>query len=252
MTSAAAEMNTGATCILRSMSPPFLSDDLMSPSDREVLRWLNGVASMRDEQTGAHTVRMATYSGAIAASYGLHDSQVQLIVAAAPLHDIGKLGVPDFILNKPGQLTDLERERMKEHAKHGYDLLAASDSLVIRLAAEIALSHHERWDGMGYPRALAGEDIPLSARIVALADCFDALTTTRPYKRAWSVDASVAFIREGNGHFDPRIISAFLDALPQILRLKQWYESAAGAAAVQSHRSETISFETSDLARAVI
>jgi response regulator RpfG family c-di-GMP phosphodiesterase len=248
MTPAVAVNANEVTCILRSMSSLFLSDDLMSPSDREVLRWLGGVASMRDEKTGAHTARMASYTGAIAAAYGLHDAQVQLLVAAAPLHDIGKLGVPDSILNKPGSLTPTERERMKLHAQMGYDLLASSDSLVLQLGAEIALSHHERWDGAGYPRGLAREAIPLSGRIVALADCFDALTTVRSYKSAWSVDKSVDFIRNSdNGHFDPKVISAFLSCLPNILQLKDWYEFAADGD-VLSYRFETIDAQALDAA----
>src|SRR5690606_5577621 len=131
--------------------------------------------------------------GLIAEAIGLPDEDVRMIEAAAPLHDIGKISVPDSILNKPGPLDDEEMAIMRRHPQHGYEVLRDSPSRFVQVGAEIALRHHERWDGSGYPDGLVGESIPLSARIVAIADVLDALTTKRPYKRAWSMEESMDF-----------------------------------------------------------
>ncbi len=141
------------------------------------------------------------------------------------MHDIGKVGIPDHILLKPGKLSAEEFAIMKRHAILGYDILADSNSEMLQAGAQIALSHHEKYDGSGYPHSLVGDDIPLFARIVAVADVFDALTSERPYKMAWDVDRALAMLREGAGkHFDPKCVEAFQAALPQILEIKILYQ----------------------------
>ena len=157
----------------------------------------------------------------IARKLGVDKEYQQAILLAAPMHDVGKLGIPDSILLKPGRLTAEEFEIMKGHPKHGFDILNESSSPVIQLAASIALSHHERFDGAGYPRALRGEAIPLEGRIVAVADVFDALTSSRPYKKAWSLEDARAHLESGSGsHFDPACIDAFLGVWPQVLAIR--------------------------------
>lgn len=179
--------------------------------EREILFRLAKATESRDNGTGAHLERMARYSGLIAEAIGLSDEEARMIEAAAPLHDIGKISVPDAILNKPGPLTPEEIKVMREHPRHGYEVLRDSTSRFVQLGAEIALRHHERWDGSGYPDGLAGEDIPLAARIVAIADVLDALTTARPYKTAWSMDAALDYLRQNSGSmFDPRLVEALI------------------------------------------
>jgi len=158
-----------------------------------------------------HTNRVGRAAAEIASELGLEPALVELIREAAPLHDIGKLAIPDEILLKPGPLTLEERVRMQSHAEIGGDVLRGSCSPVLRLAATIAMSHHERWDGSGYPAGLSGEAIPLVGRIVAVADVFDALTQDRPYKRAWPQELALAEIKRTAGsHFDPCVVDAFL------------------------------------------
>jgi len=168
-------------------------------------------AEFRDPETGAHVERMAMYSRLIARHLGWKAQAADNLYRAAPMHDVGKLGIPDQILLKPGRLTEGEQVIMRRHAEIGYAILSGSQSPLIRLGAEIALTHHERWDGAGYPHRLAGEAIPLSGRIVAVADVFDALTSTRPYKAPWPLDRARAFLEENRGrHFDPACVDAFL------------------------------------------
>lgn len=188
----------------------------------ETLVRLARAAEFRDPETGAHIQRMAHCSQLIARRIGLSVQQQEILMRAAPLHDVGKLGTPDRILLKPGKLTPDEWEVMKQHAVIGYEILRESASPVIQAGAEIAWSHHEKFDGSGYPRGLAGEAIPLFGRIVAIADVFDALTSTRPYKRPWSVDEAIAFMREQAGrHFDPALLDAFIDVLPEVIGVMQ-------------------------------
>jgi len=176
----------------------------------ETLQRLALAAEYRDEDTHQHTERVGSTAALLAELLGLTDEEVALIRLAAPLHDVGKLAVPDGILLKPGKLTTDEFRRMQEHVIAGASLLAGSASQVLQLAAQIALTHHERWDGTGYPNQLRGEDIPISGRIVAVADVFDALTHDRPYKAAWPVKAAVAEIGRLSGRqFDPRVVAAF-------------------------------------------
>jgi len=177
----------------------------------ETLHRLAIAAEYRDDETFEHTGRVGVSAAAIAERLGLGADQVKLVREAAPLHDVGKLAIPDRILLKPGKLTAQEWEVMKAHAALGADLLSGSSSPVLQMAAVIAASHHERWDGTGYPSGLAGEEIALVGRVVAVADVFDALTHDRPYKPAWPVDQAVGEIRRAAGsQLDPRVVAAFL------------------------------------------
>ncbi len=177
----------------------------------EVLERLAHAAEYRDDATGQHTRRVGQVSGFLARALRLPQELVMLIRRAAPLHDVGKIGIPDDILLKRGQLTPDEFELMKSHTTIGANILSGGWFPLLRLAEEIALTHHERWDGTGYPRGLRGEAIALSGRIVAIADAFDALTHVRPYKYAWSVEQAVTELQRCAGaQFDPRIVDAFL------------------------------------------
>lgn len=183
----------------------------LEDSRLETLRRLGLAAEYRDDATYEHTERVAFTAFSLARELGLPASEAALIRQAAPLHDLGKLAIPDSTLLKPAKLADAEFELMKAHASAGAAILAGSTYDVLRLAEEIALTHHEWWDGSGYPAGLKGEEIPLSGRIVAVADVFDALTHDRPYKRAWPVEQAVAEIRRLAGRqFDPAVVEAFL------------------------------------------
>ncbi|WP_395006035.1 HD domain-containing phosphohydrolase [Undibacterium sp.] len=193
--------------------------------EQETILRLSKAADSRDPETGAHIVRMSNYSLLIARQLGLPEAVQQMILEAAPMHDIGKVGIPDHILLKPGKLSFDEFAIMKSHAKLGHQILAGSASETLQMGAEIALAHHEKFDGSGYPQGLVGTKIPLSARIVAVADVFDALTSERPYKQAWDIDRAVNFLREGSGqHFDPACVAAFLSDFPQVLEIKERYQ----------------------------
>ena len=180
----------------------------------EILERLARAAEYRDDRTGAHTRRVGESAAAIARALGLPPEEVETIRRVAPLHDVGKIGIPDAILLSPGRLTDPEFEVMKSHTDIGGDLLSGSDSALLQCAESIARSHHEHWDGRGYPRGLSRGAIPLEGRIVAVADTFDALSHSRPYKPAWSVDESLDAIRAGAGsHFDPEVVDAFVSVM---------------------------------------
>jgi putative two-component system response regulator len=190
--------------------------------ERETVIRLSRAADSRDPETGAHILRMAHYSRLIAQRLGLSAADQDLLLEAAPLHDIGKVGIPDHILLKPGKLDPDEFAIMKRHAAIGHDILAGSSSPMLQAAASIALSHHEKFDGSGYPRGLAGDAIPLFARICALADVFDALTSARPYKPAWDEARAVALLRESSGqHFDPSCVAAFLTDWPEVQAIRR-------------------------------
>lgn len=188
--------------------------------EEEIIERLTIAASYKDAETARHTKRVGEYSEAIAHECGLPAALCSDIKLASPMHDIGKVAIPDAVLLKKGMLTELEFAEMQKHTTVGCDILRESKSSLLQLAAEIAGSHHERWDGQGYPLRLSGNAIPLSGRIVALADNFDALTTARPYKEAWSVEKAVEHIvgRAGT-QFDPDCVLAFEKALPTILRI---------------------------------
>ncbi len=186
----------------------------LEESQYEVLHRLARAAEYRDDDTGQHTQRVGRTSALLAQIMGLDDAQIDLLRRAAPLHDVGKIGISDSILLKPGKLLPEEFDVIKTHASIGAQLLAGGHSDVVKAAEIIALTHHEKWSGGGYPRNLQGEDIPLYGRIVALCDVFDALTYERPYKKAWPLEQAVEEIRNQSGkQFDPRIIEAFEQAL---------------------------------------
>lgn len=193
--------------------------------ERETITRLARAAEYRDPETGAHILRMAHYSRLIAQRLGMDEALCDRLLSAAPMHDVGKVGTPDHILLKPGRLTDEEMVIMRRHASMGHDILKGSSSPMIQLAAEIALTHHEKFDGTGYPAGLAGDAIPLMGRIVAVADVFDALTSARPYKPAWEVERAVDFLKEQRGaHFDPACVDAFLVEWHEVLEIRQRFK----------------------------
>lgn len=188
---------------------------------KAAIRMLGEAGHYNDPYTGEHIWRMAAYSVAIARAAGWTPAQVGMIELAAPTHDTGKIGIPHSILKAPRPLNPDEWEIMKTHAQIGYEILSKSDNPVFKMAAEVARYHHEKWDGSGYPLGLAGEDIPEAARIVAIADVFDALTTQRPYKKPWSLDETLQTMKQGSGsHFDPHLLDFFLQIMPEILNIK--------------------------------
>lgn len=188
-------------------------------ANQDILNRLSLAAEYRDDETSNHLKRMSRYSVLIGKAAGLDDALLENMGLASQMHDVGKIGIPDGILLKPGKLTADEFNIMKKHPKIGGDLLSGLDSEITRLAESIALTHHEKFDGTGYPHGLKGEAIPVEGRIVAIADVFDALTSVRPYKAAWSHEDAIAHIRTASGaHFDPRLVKCFDDVLPEILR----------------------------------
>ena len=193
----------------------------------KIIQRLGRAAEYKDNETGLHVVRMSNFSKVIALMAGIPENQSELILNAAPMHDIGKIGIPDNILRKPGPLDDEEWNIMRTHSRIGAEIIGQDDSELLKMAWRIAISHHEKWDGSGYPKRLASEDIPLEARIVAIADVFDALTSIRPYKDAWPVEKALNFMRDNSGkHFDPILLTVFLDSIPEILAIKKkWAET---------------------------
>ena len=188
----------------------------------DTIRRLTIAAEFKDHDTGLHIERIGLYARVLAEAVGMSPGQVDTVRHAAPLHDVGKLGIPDHVLLKPGKLNEHEWAIMRSHTTLGADLLADSESDVIRMGQVIARSHHERWDGSGYPDELSGADIPLEARICAVVDYFDALTMDRPYRRAVETDIVLDMMRKESGaHFDPRILEAFFDHLPDISRIRE-------------------------------
>ena len=188
----------------------------------QVIQRLGRAAEYKDNETGTHVLRMSHYSRILALAYGLTESQADDLLHAAPMHDIGKIGIADSIMLKPGKLTDEEFEIMKTHPQIGAEIIGEVDSELLRLAKSVALTHHEKWNGTGYPHGLQGEQIPLEGRIVALADVFDALTSKRPYKEAWSVDKTMDYIQAQSGvHFDPVLVRLFAENLPKIIEIKE-------------------------------
>jgi two-component system response regulator RpfG len=179
--------------------------------EKETLYRLAKAGEFRDSDTGNHIFRMARYSRLIANAIGLSRNEAETIELAAPLHDIGKIGIPDHILLKPSRLTDSEAREMRTHPQMGYEILKDSPSTYLRMGALIALGHHEKVDGSGYPHGLVGDHIPLPARIVAVADVFDALTSVRPYKAAWTMDEAFAYLQAQSGtHLDPALVKSFM------------------------------------------
>jgi len=191
----------------------------------ETVYRLSRAAEYRDEDTGAHLQRMSHYAAAVSRQMGLDEGMVEHILYAAPMHDVGKIGIPDHILLKPARLNLDEWEIMKQHAVIGAQILDGSDVEVIKLGEVIARTHHEKWDGSGYPEGLKGEEIPLPGRIAAISDVFDALTSKRPYKEPFSLEKSFSIIQEEQGkHFDPDVVDAFFFLKDEIIRIHEMYK----------------------------
>lgn len=190
--------------------------------EKETLLRLARAGEFRDEETGNHLIRMARYSRLIADTIGLKHEEAETVELAAPLHDIGKIGIPDGILLKPGRLDEAELKIMRRHPVIGHEILKGSASKYVRMGALIALGHHEKYDGSGYPNGLVGDHIPLCARVVAVADVYDALTAVRPYKKAWPVEEAFEFLRTQRGRlFDPYMVDAFLGVAHDVARIQQ-------------------------------
>ena len=190
---------------------------------------LSRAAEFKDVDTGAHLLRMSNYAAAVASKLGLSEETVEAILYAAPMHDIGKIGIPDRILLKPGKLDAVEREIIKQHVTNGVRILEGTKEGFIGMAGTIVLTHHERWDGNGYPNGLKGSEIPIAGRIAAIADVFDALTSKWPYKEAFPLKKSLCLIKEGGGsHFDPEVVDAFFSATDEILSIRDRYKDNGG------------------------
>lgn len=206
----------------------------LEQSYRDAITMLGEAGHFNDTDTGLHIWRMAAYARAIAAATGWSEEACALLELAAPMHDTGKIGIPGTLLRKPGKLDADEWVVMRTHTTIGHEILSKSNAPVFQLAAELALRHHEKWDGSGYPDGLAGTAIPESARIVALADVFDALTMKRPYKDAWPIERVIRFVEENTGtHFEPRLIEIFTAILPQLLEIKETWDTRENAMETQ-------------------
>ncbi len=191
----------------------------------ETIYRLSVASEFKDVDTGAHIKRMSSYAAAVARSMGLDERTVETILYAAPMHDLGKIGIPDSILLKPAKLDLVQWEIIKQHAVIGAKILSGSEAEFIKLGETIALYHHEKWDGSGYPNHLKGTQIPIAGRIAAIADVFDALTSKRPYKEPFAVEEAMAIIREGRGtHFDPEVVDAFFAIEDEIIAIKKKYD----------------------------
>ncbi|PKO40766.1 MAG: two-component system response regulator [Betaproteobacteria bacterium HGW-Betaproteobacteria-4] len=190
----------------------------------EIVRRLGRAAEYRDNETGMHVIRMSKSSRLLARAAGVSERQANLLLNAAPMHDIGKIGIPDRVLIKPGPLDPEEWDLMKTHPLIGAEIIGDHPSELLQMARIVALAHHEKWDGSGYPHGLAGDEIPLEGRIVTIADVFDALTSERPYKKAWSTAEAVDFMRAQSGAmFDPGLLHLFLNMIPQVEDIRQRY-----------------------------
>lgn len=197
----------------------------------DLIQRLGRAAEYKDNETGMHVQRMSHYAKTLAMAAGMDEEQADELRMASTMHDIGKIAIPDQILLKPGKLDHDEFDHMKKHAQIGANILAKPRSALVALAHTIAITHHEKWDGSGYPHGLAGEDIPVEGRIAAIADVFDALTSERPYKKAWPVDEAVEFLQTQAGkHFDPQLIPLFIANLPQILDIKEQFKECLAEA----------------------
>lgn len=198
----------------------------LAKSQKDAITMLGKAGHYNDKDTGVHIWRMAQYSSALARAAQWSVEQSQLLELAAPMHDTGKIGIPDAILKAPRKLTAEEWEVMKTHAEIGYGILSVSETPLFQMAAEVAYGHHEKWDGSGYPRGLKGEGISEAARIVMIADVFDALTMSRPYKDEWNTDRAFDILKKDSGsHFDERLVDLFISIKPEILEIKAYWDS---------------------------
>ncbi|MDN6860032.1 two-component system response regulator [Pseudomonas sp. CAN2814] len=193
----------------------------------QIVQRLGKASEYKDNETGLHVIRMSHYAQILARAAGFAEKAADDLLNAAPMHDVGKIGIPDAILQKPGRLEEDEWAVMRQHPEIGARIIGEHDSPLLTLARSIALTHHERWDGTGYPNGLRGEEIPVEGRIVAIADVFDALTSVRPYKPAWSVEDAVELLRREKGsQFDPELVELFLGCLPDILAVRERWADA--------------------------
>ncbi|AFV00058.1 HD domain-containing phosphohydrolase [Simiduia agarivorans] len=196
----------------------------------KLIECLGKAAEYRDNETGMHVVRMSQSSALLARQMGLSAEECEIILHASPMHDIGKIAIPDSVLLKPGKLEGKEWRTMQSHAEVGAQILASYDSKLMEVASIIARTHHERWDGKGYPEGLQGEEIPLYTRIVSVCDVFDALTSTRPYKVAWPVSKALGYLKENSGsQFDPQVVNEFIAIIDQVLEIRQQYPDSQSA-----------------------
>ena len=200
--------------------------DKLRESSLETIYRLSMASEYKDEDTGAHIKRMSLYSAAVATRMNLDENTIRLLLYSSPMHDVGKIGIPDLILLKPGKLDAAEWKIMMQHTNIGAGILKGSEAEFIRMGEQIARGHHEKWDGTGYPDGLKGTEIPVVCRITAIADVFDALTSRRPYKEPFSVEKSMSIITEGRGsHFDPDVFDAFIAIKDDILSIKDQFEN---------------------------
>ncbi len=194
----------------------------------DIIQKMGRAVEYKDNISGLHVIRMSHYSKILADALDISEEWSELIFNAAPMHDVGKIGIADRILSKPGKLDNKEWHEMQRHAVYGANIIGKHKSEILKMAYDIAIGHHEKWDGTGYPYWLKGDNIPLSARIVSIADVFDALTSDRPYKEAWSVDKAIELLEKESGtHFDPKLVSLFIQNLPKILLAKEKYSEAS-------------------------
>ena len=208
------------------------SEQQLRTHQEETVKRLSSMAELRDLETGRHLERMSSYCALISERFGFDHDRIELMRIASPMHDVGKIGIPDNILLKPSTLTPEEREVMEQHTAIGYRILSGSDAELLTLAAVLAWTHHERFDGSGYPRGLVGEEIPLEGRIAAVADVFDALTSDRIYRPAFNVEEAVTMMRDQRGaHFDPDVLDRFLEAMEKVEEIRVGYKTRSDLSA---------------------
>jgi putative two-component system response regulator len=204
------------------------SEQQLREHQEVTVKRLSSMAELRDLETGLHLERMSSYCALIAERFGFDHERVELMRIASPMHDVGKIGIPDNILLKPSTLTPEERKVMQQHTTIGHQILSGSDAELLTLAAVLAWTHHERFDGSGYPLALVGDAIPIEGRIAAVADVFDALTSDRIYRPAFDVEEAITMMRDQRGaHFDPEVLDCFFDALEQVEEIRLGYKNRA-------------------------
>ncbi|MGG1551437.1 HD domain-containing phosphohydrolase [Paenibacillus ferrarius] len=207
----------------KSLESALLTNEI-EETQKEIIFRMGEIGESRSKETGNHVKRVAEYSYLIALGLGLGQEEADLLKMASPMHDIGKVAIPDAVLNKPGKLTDEEFKLMQNHTVIGYNLLKNSSRRILKTAALVAYEHHEKWNGRGYPRGISGEDIHIYGRITAIADVFDALGSERVYKKAWELDRILQLFQEERGqHFDPAVVDVFFEQLPALLRAREEY-----------------------------
>ncbi|NHN31295.1 HD domain-containing phosphohydrolase [Paenibacillus agricola] len=211
----------------KSLESALLSNEI-EETQKEIIFTMGEIGESRSKETGNHVKRVAEYSYLIAIGLGMEQEEADLLKIASPMHDIGKVAIPDSVLKKPGKLTDEEFDIMKSHTDIGYGLLKNSTRRILKTAAIVAHQHHEKWNGHGYPQKLKGDDIHIYGRITAIADVFDALGSERVYKQAWELDRILNLFKEERGeHFDPQVVDAFMKQLPTILKIREQYSDVA-------------------------